>query len=312
MKQATRSARPANPAYRLLHETIEEALGQLDSAQPIPDENIHAARKALKRARAALKLLRDGMSNAAYRMENSGLRDAGRILSPIRDARSLVDAFDSLHDRYSNELQGVELAPLQKILHSNLTKARRHLHLDLPAKSAELKRCIRLLEDSLVLAKREDFLSIDSAVIGSGLQRIYRTGRKAFAEAKAARTTEALHEYRKQVKYLFNSIDGLTSSEDGRTPKKILKRADRLGDRLGDDHELAVLSVEISRATYTPVDSAAIRILHELIERRRVKLEKSAFKLGKKLYEQKAGKFRKGLMKRMPLPSSAPSSSSPQ
>jgi CHAD domain-containing protein len=315
MKQATRPEPPANPIYRQLRETIDEALEQLEPARPVPDENIHTARKSLKKARAMLRLLRDGMSNDAYQAENSGLRDAGRVLSPIRDARSLIDAFDSVHDRYTKELEQVELDPLRKILHLNLTKARHGLHLDSPARSAELKNCIRGLEDCLVLTKREDFAAIDPAVAGSGLQRIYRTGRKAFAEARAVRTTEALHEYRKQVKYLFNAIDGLRASQDdgnSKTNSKILKRAERLGDRLGDDHELAVLSLEISRATYIPVDSNVIRILHELIERRRVKLEKDALRLGKKLYAQKPGKFKKDLMKQVSLSSNGSPTSRPQ
>jgi CHAD domain-containing protein len=315
MKQAIRPDGPDNPTYGRLRETIGHALEQLEPGQPVPDENIHTARKSLKKARAVLRLLRDGMSDDVYQAENSGLRDAGRVLSPIRDARSLIDAFDSLHDRYTKELEKVELEPLRKILQSNLTKARRSLHLDSPAKSAELKNCIRGLEDCLVLTKREDFAAIDPAVAGPGLQRVYRTGRKAFAEAKAVRTTEALHEYRKQVKYLFNAIDGLDAAQNdrnSRTNSKILKWADRVGERLGDDHELAVLSLEISRATYTPVDSSVIKILHELIERRRVKLEKAALRLGKKLYAQKPRKFRKDLMKYIQLPSTRPASSNLQ
>jgi len=156
MKQAIRPDGPDNPTYGRLRETIDQALEQLEPGQPVPDENIHTARKSLKKARAVLRLLRDGMSDDVYQAENSGLRDAGRVLSPIRDARSLIDAFDSLHDRYTKELEQVELEPLRKILHSNLTKARRRLNLDLPAKSAELKNCIRGLEDCLVLTKREE------------------------------------------------------------------------------------------------------------------------------------------------------------
>ncbi len=74
-----------------------------------------------------------------------------------------------------------------------------------------------------MLTKREDFAAIDPAVAGSGLQRIYRTGRKAFAEARAVRTTEALHEYRKQVKYLFNAIDGLVDSHNNGNSKRTQK-----------------------------------------------------------------------------------------
>ncbi|MDN5881005.1 MAG: CHAD domain-containing protein [Nitrosospira sp.] len=292
--QTTRTGTPVHPAYRLLRTAVSEALQQLQAPQPISDEAIHDARKALKKARAALRLLQDGMSKTTYQEENSGLRDAGRFLSPLRDAKSLIDAFDSLHDRYIHKLQGVELAPLQKILRENLTKARRHLHL--PGKSTELKNSIRLLKNCITSAKKKDFPSIDSATIDSGLRRIYRKGCKAQADAKSAQTTEALHEWRKQVKYLLNAVDGLhTSKKDnaGGDVAKILKRADQLADYLGDDHELAMLAQETARGTYASVDADVIKALHALIDRRRAKLQQRAFRSGKKLYDRKPKKFTK-------------------
>src|SRR5665647_1146196 len=141
-----------NPACKTLQTAIGEALKQVNTPQPVSDEAIHDARKALKKARAALRLLQDGMSKTTYQIENSGLRDAGRFLSPFRDAKSLIDAFNSLHDQYGDKLQGFELAPLQKRLHANLTKARRHF-LRTPL---ELRNCIRLLKGCITLAKEED------------------------------------------------------------------------------------------------------------------------------------------------------------
>jgi CHAD domain-containing protein len=54
----------------------------------VSDTDIHEARKAVKRARAALRLMRDALPQAAYRRENAALRDASRPLSSVRDARS--------------------------------------------------------------------------------------------------------------------------------------------------------------------------------------------------------------------------------
>jgi CHAD domain-containing protein len=297
MKSPNRSIQSetaGHPAEKLLRTSVGEALERLQAPQPISDEAIHDARKALKKARADLRLLQDGMSKPTYQAENAGLRDAGRFLSPLRDARSLIKAFDSLHARYIDELQGVELAPLQKILHGNLAKARRHLHPQ--GKSADLGNCIRLLEDSLDLAKQGDFSSINSSTIGPGLRRIYRKGRKAYAEAKTVPTTEALHEWRKQVKYLLNAMDGLHSAKkDLKRGKvvKILKRADRLADYLGDDHEFAMLAQDTARGAYTAIDGDVIKKLDALIEPRRVKLQKRAFRLGKKLYDEKPRRFTK-------------------
>lgn len=294
MKPATAALRddtPVNPAYKTLQTAIGEALKLVDTSQPISDEAIHDARKALKKARAALRLLQDGMSKTTYQVENSGLRDAGRFLSPFRDAKSLIDAFDSLHDRYGDKLQGFELAPLQKILHANLTKARRHFS----HTPTERENCIRLLRDCIALAKKEGFSFIDSEAIHTGLRGIYQKGCKARAKAKTARTSEALHEWRKQVKYLLNAVEGLHPSAKGGAAKT-LKWTDALADSLGDDHDLAMLSQETARGSYAPVDADLIKKLHALIDRRRAKLQKRAFSLGKKLYGKKPKQFAKSIL----------------
>ncbi len=286
---------PANPGCNLLQQAIDVALEEVNAPPPVSDEAIHNARKALKKARAALRLLQDGMSKTTYQLQNSRLRDAGRFLSPFRDAKSLTDAFNSLRDRYGDELQGFELAPLQKILHANLINARRHFS----HTPTERENCVRLLKDCVALTKEEDFASIDSEAIKVGLRSIYRKGCKARSKADTVRTPEALHEWRKQVKYLLNAAEGLQPSAKGEVAK-ILKWSESLGDSLGDDHDLAMLSQETSRGIYAPVEAEVIKTLHGLIDRRRVKLQERAFRLGKKLYYKKPKQFTKNIQARMP------------
>ncbi|MEO6824826.1 MAG: hypothetical protein ABI167_08920, partial [Nitrosospira sp.] len=76
---------------------------------------------------------------------------------------------------------------------------------------------------------------------------------------------------------------------------KTLKRADHLADSLGDDHDLAMLSRETARGVYAPVDADLIKALDALIDRRRAKLQKRAFGLGKKLYGKKPRQFEKSI-----------------
>ena len=64
----------------------------------------------------------------------------------------------------------------------------------------------------------------------------------------------------------------------------LAKTIDRLGDLLGDDHDLAVLRREVARATLR--DSAGRRPLEPLlarIDRRRQKLEHDAVTLGRRV-----------------------------
>ncbi len=256
----------SNPATRELRAAIAEALERLEQPR-ISDDSVHEARKALKKARAALRLLREGLDDAAYRAENAALRDAGRHLSPLRDSRSVLTALDALRRRYPEALRPPGFGELRNSLKTGPGPA-------LPRQPA------RLLRRSLERAQQPDFARIGSGPLGHGLQRIYRKGRKALAEAQSARTSEALHEWRKQVKYLANALQLLYGAQGGR-PRKLAKRAAKLAGRLGDEHDLAALS---QRARVP-------KSLQPLIGRRRAKLRKRSFALGEKLYGKKPGRF---------------------
>lgn len=65
----------------------------------------------------------------------------------------------------------------------------------------------------------------------------------------------------------------------------VAKRAERLADWLGEEHDLAVLT---ERATRDPVLGAlAAARLTKLIERKRGKLRQQSLRLGAKLYAKK-------------------------
>jgi hypothetical protein len=266
-----------NPATRELRAAIVDALEHLQRL-PLSEHSVHEARKALKKARAALRLLRDGLDEAAYRAENAALRDAGRHLSSLRDSKSALVALDMLCERYPGKTRMLRLEKLRHALGERPERA--------PAQPAGL------LKRSLERAEKPDFARIGTGPLERGLRRIYRRGRKAFAEAQSAGTTEAFHEWRKQVKYLANALH-IAYGHD--KLKKIAKRAQKLAGRLGDEHDLAVLSER------TNASKDARQGLQPLIERRRAKLRKRSFALGEKLYRKKPGRF----VERLPAPTSS-------
>lgn len=220
--------------------------------KPLGEEALHEARKALKKARAALRLLRPNMRDAAYRRQNRLLRDAGRALGPLRNVHSVRAALEDLG-----------AAPLARRLRPEEEKARRALRLE---------ACVSRLE-------RAARARLPAAAPGEGLRRIYRKGRKASARAGKERSPEALHEWRKQVKYLLNALDILGVKGEA------LRRAGKLAERLGDDHDLALLSERDF------LDGK----MRKRIARRRSKLQEKAFALGKKLYSKKPGRFAREL-----------------
>src|SRR5258708_12170664 len=79
-----------------LDHEVAQALLLARSAQPLTDESVHRIRKDLKRAGAALGLLRDAVTERAYAKENFLLRDAARPLAAARDATIVLQQLDAL------------------------------------------------------------------------------------------------------------------------------------------------------------------------------------------------------------------------
>src|SRR6185437_14657828 len=59
-------------------------------------EAIHGTRKDLKKARAALRLVREEVGEETFKRENRALRDAARLLSASRDAEVKLETLDAL------------------------------------------------------------------------------------------------------------------------------------------------------------------------------------------------------------------------
>jgi CHAD domain-containing protein len=287
----------ANPAHQHLLAVIDDALRKL-RARTASDHGIHGVRKDLKKARAALRLLRDGMGEIAYRAENTALRDAGRQLSPLRDAKALLEAFEAFQHRYASEVRQVELRAVHRALRDERTRARRKLR----EARGPLDKCRRALQAHRRRMQLPEMRAIDPAVLKSGFVRIYRKGRRAKREVDAKPSAAALHEWRKQVKYLRNAIEGVQDLL-GRGAGKIGARADDLADELGEDHDLVVLRGRIAAG---PVDADTARTMRGLIQRRRAKLQKHARKLGQQVYARKPRRFVAQLLKHSPLAAAMP------
>src|SRR5947207_2716692 len=90
---------------RMARKQITKALKTLGGAkQLLEDEDVHDARKRLKKARALLRLLRPALGAPVYRRENGSIRDAARPLTDMRDAKILVETLDKLAEHARGDL----------------------------------------------------------------------------------------------------------------------------------------------------------------------------------------------------------------
>jgi CHAD domain-containing protein len=264
-----------DPGRDLLIAKIAEAIALFEPGD-IDDARVHAARRALKGARTALRLLRPRLDDSDLSACNIALRDAARILSQLRDLRSLLVAFEAI-DRGSRNRLAIKavLARLRPLLHARLEQARMVLERD----PAVMRHCADSLRGSLertLAALRE---ATDDRQLVEAFVQIYRRARHSFRRVVPRSGDEKLHEWRKQTKYLLTAATALRNSGK-KNLNDLVKRADRVADQLGDDHDLAILAQKLPDLA----GASDSRLLLPLIERRRAVLQRKALRDGAKLF----------------------------
>jgi CHAD domain-containing protein len=271
---------------RFLCHHIGQALKALQESQPLSDAAVHRARKQLKKGRADLRLLRKALGSQTYTYENSALRDVARPLTAVRDARALMDTLATLVEHSEVQAQALDLGQVQLALRDEYCEVRQHVLNE----GNTLESLEASLQAARARAKRWPLGRRGWSVLGTGLKRIYRNGREAFAVAQADPSQEHLHEWRKQVKYLWHQLQVLQPIQPGQLTT-LADQAHTLANALGDDHDLAILAHKCLEEPDKFPDRGTVHKLADLIVRRRALLQEQAMTLGHCLYEEKPRKF---------------------
>lgn len=271
-----------------LREQVDGALAAL-AKEHVSDDDVHLARRSLKKARALLRLLRPSLGNARYRSLNATLRDAASPLSQVRDARVLLETLHALEQQHRKRTHSVGLAAFKRALTDQRTTLDRQVRADNTGAIAHSRRTLRdslRFIDRLPRARSEQ----EREVLGEGLERVYLKGCRAMADARKRQEPAAFHEWRKQVKYLRYELEPLQPL----SPRKIGKRATqahKLSDYLGDEHDLTVLAEAAAAKRDLFRDEAALQDLLTLIAKRQSKLRDKALPLGAQLFDEKPKEF---------------------
>jgi CHAD domain-containing protein len=308
--------RPSEPALVGLRRIF---IGQLDltiellagdnGALPAA-ESVHATRKALKRMRALVLLLEDELGEHAAAREQVLLRDAGRKLAGARDSEVLVATLETLvreHPRRLERRAGV------RRLHARLLAERERATAQMLGDKlarAEVLSDLRELRARIEAWQPEPKEGVRG--VERGYRRLYARGRRRYARAAVARggRAAAMHRWRKSVKDLRYAAEALSRQPEQPGPLAALggvgtlapvvaraqprarqdpiarqaRRADRLGERLGEEHDLFVLA---QRAREPGCGRRTRRTLLKLIAARRKRLRRRALRDGERLYARR-------------------------
>jgi CHAD domain-containing protein len=272
------------PAEKQLRKTVEALTGQTDLD---PDEAAHDARKRTKKVRALLRLARPELGEKVYRRENTALRDASRLLSPVRDAWVLIEALDDLVTPADEDLSPEAVAGFRAVLAAE----HRALQTGQEEDGVSVQAAVAY-EEVLARVSRWPLEDQGWGSLDDGVEGVFRRGRQAMARARSKGRADDFHEWRKQVKYLRHQFgllrrvwpDVLEAMED---------TADEVGERLGADHDLAVLR---ERVKGEPSLGPAVReALLRRIDTRRKEHQREALSLGRRLYAEKPSALRQRL-----------------
>jgi CHAD domain-containing protein len=314
-KQRERERRFALAASETLGDGLRRiALGQLDVAIEALDtiertgaapggaeHAVHETRKALKRLRALVHLLRDELGEKAFARESALLRDCARRLARARDAEVMVKTLEALlgdGPRKFSRRAGVKR--LRARLAAERDAAAEAMLADHLMRSRVLGE-LRMFRSRVFEWRLADSGGIE--LVEPGLERLYSQGRRRLRRAArgSGERTRALHRWRKRVKDLRYVAEMLAPAGGGSAwLRRVGRRADELGELLGEEHDLAVLAELIraqgkrkgkGKARGKRVGRATRRRLLKLIARRRKRLRKRALRDGERLYGRPAKKF---------------------
>jgi CHAD domain-containing protein len=271
---------------RILSRRIDKALKTLESTgKAISDPAVHDARKRFKEIRGTLRLVRREMGDTAFERENKTFRDAGRRLSKLRDAKVLVDSLDQLVGEFGRRMKVKSLLQLRRAL----VKRRREMREKLAGRDKTVSGIVRKVEGARKRLKKWPLKRGGWKAIGPGLKQVYEQGRRAMEEAREKPSDEDLHEWRKRAKDLRYELE-LLKRNWPQIIEPLAEHAHKLTDLLGDDHDLVVLST-VAREQFGEKDSVETQLLFALIDERRKTLQREAFSMGGKLYQDKPDAF---------------------
>lgn len=257
---------------RIACEQIDEALAAIRSGELEPERVVHEVRKRCKALRALIRLVRPAFP--AYARENAAIRDIARLLRRSRDGKVLADTFDALTAEPDDALDPRALRLLRKRLAQRTDKGR------------PLRQSLGDCEERLVALRVRAAGWLLTAhgwdALAEGLAKTLGAARR---HMKRARTGDpaASHEWRKHVKHHWHQLRLLCAVAPDAVGRRA-KRTARLGDMLGDRHDLDLLVAALAAQPRRDSDTAMIALLGARAAKRAAKLEHKAARLGERLF----------------------------
>jgi CHAD domain-containing protein len=268
---------------RSIQSQIKRSLSDLDDLNA--EGSVHELRKRFKRIRALLRLVRSQIGDKAFRKLDACVRESGRKVADFRDADVLLSTLDGLRDANGIRVRSDTAERLHEQLVARRNAALAHVLGD--------EQTVDDIKKTLKAVRRD----VERWKIGSGWESIargmmgtYAAAQECVADALVDPSIENLHAWRKEAKSVWYQLQFLCALRP-RVITPLEQRLHALGDLLGDDHDLAVLTQTIAEHAggWKIADDALP--LAAAVRKKRIELQERAFVSGRNLFKQSPQRF---------------------
>lgn len=274
--------------HRLLNERTQRARKKL--REPLGDSAIHEVRRELKRVRAVLDLAQVHLRPKDHRRWRRQLHRCSLELAGARDARARVQSLSLI--------SAVDRAGIANRFWLGLTRRLRKESATLTRSLNRRHRPWRLRRWLKELA--EEFRSKRWKVpgwpaLGQGIRETYRRGRRCLRLVQAKPSARNQHRWRRCTKELGYQL-ALLQPKDSTSLAGWAHGLERLGDHLGEDHDLFLLREFVRSERWEPPFKADRDKLLRAIQERRREISTDALNLGKRLFLMRSSQFRSAVL----------------
>jgi CHAD domain-containing protein len=259
---------------------LKEALESLSTSKNMRVEGFKNARKAVKRARGALRLVEQGLTGKWLAREEDILKEVSRVFRDVRDTLVAEELFDRVIGHFKEEHPSKKFESVR----GRLSQVSKEVAEKACSDEKKIKQTIAEIQIAL---ERVDELEIKGdpwKAIREGIRDTYRSSVDAFEDSCETRSEASYIEWRQSVKFLRVQLEYLKEfvTKEG---EEVNGKLHRLSDLLGDYQDIAMLRDIVKEDKNSYGEKDLVKTTLDLFEERMKQVAKEARKLGEELFE---------------------------
>lgn len=269
----------AQSAREIGREQLDRSLSRF-SAKSKKGNPVHETRKAMKRLRALLHLIKPALRKRDFRRDEARLKQIARSLSGVRDIQAMLETLVKLEASEPTSADSPVMASLREHLAAKRDAAEKALNSASLAKTRKLLKEARKSFDELTLQK-DGF-----DVLALTIRTDYKKARRSFQRAYELHEDEAFHDWRKYVQRHWRQLL-LIAPTWPRAIRPHIALARDLSEVLGEDHDLYVLINYIEAEKSSFGSAGEVEGFVGLCKKRQADLRALARHMGTRLLAEK-------------------------